>query len=188
MASVMQIKCSPLDPNYLIAQRDKFVCQFCGTHRDSEFALDDLTVVQIIPSKLGGSDASENKATACHSCAALKGQRMFFPCADYSTADADGWYQWRGKEFGNWSMLISPDGGTCCIQNKHYWFDILHCWRGEEEGWCWENQLAEKCWCPFPRTSDCSYGRCPTVDEIGLQKVLRLARSMVIRPTIKPRK
>lgn len=192
MASVMQIKCSPLDPNYLIAQRDKFVCQFCGTHRDSEFALDDLTVVQIIPSKLGGSDANENKATSCKSCAALKGQRMFFPNADYSTKDADGWHQWRGMQFGKWSMRISPDGGTCCIVNKHYWFDILHCWKGEEEGrehhWGWENQLEQRCWCEFPRTSDCSRGWCPAVDLIGLQRVLRAARSMVIRPTIQPRK
>ena len=191
MASVMQIKCSPLDPNYLIAQRDKFVCQFCGTHRDSEFALDDLTVVQIIPSKFGGSDANENKASACHSCAVLKGQRMFFPNADYSTKDADGWHQWRGMQFGKWSMRISPDGGTCVIENKFYWFDILSCWRGEEKGrehhWGWENQLEEKCWC-FPRTSDCSRGWCPAVDMIGLQRVLRVARSMVTRPTIQPRK
>lgn len=193
MASVMQIKCSPLDPNYLIAQRDKFVCQFCGTHRDSEFALDDLTVVQIIPSKFGGSDASENKATACLSCAALKGQRMFFPNADYSMKDADGWHQWRGMQFGKWSMRISPDGGTCCIVNKHYWFDIMDCWKGEcinePYPWGWERQLSQKCWCNrYSGDKDHDEGECDVVDANGLSMALAFARSMVIRPTIQPRK
>jgi hypothetical protein len=175
-AHAMQITCSPLDPNYLIAQRDKFVCQFCASHRmhDENEALDvrSLVVIDIIPKKLGGSDNLLNKVTACRQCAELKGERIFFPNVDYSSRDRDGWHLWKGKVFGKWSMQIRPDGEECCIVNKWYWFPIS---RAFED---WPRHMSEKCWC-----GQCSrFPKCPEVDIGGLLDALDVARRLLKPP------
>src|SRR3546814_2173885 len=48
--------------------RDRFRCQYCGSH-------DDLTFDHVIPRALGGRTTWENVATACAPCNLRKGGR-----------------------------------------------------------------------------------------------------------------
>lgn len=147
----MTIDITPLSRDYRVAMRDKFACQYCGHHKEETGSMDRLTVVHIIPKRLGGTDNDANKVTACVGCAEKKGDQPFYPGVDYSSKDGDGWHTWR--TFGRWSMRVDPDdGSTCCVVHDiYYWFDILHCWRGNEinepNPWGWERQISKKCWC-----------------------------------------
>ena len=48
--------------------RDRFCCQYCGTHKD-------LTFDHVVPRRLGGKTTWENVATACAPCNLKKGGR-----------------------------------------------------------------------------------------------------------------
>jgi hypothetical protein len=188
------MKCTPLDPDYLIAMRDGFCCTYCSQHKMpngdavSE-RLDDLVIVEIIPKKKGGSDSEENKTTACIECARIKGDRIAFPGVDYGTRDRDGWHDW--KRFGKWKMVVIEE--TCAIEhNRGYWFGADRCWEdgcNPSRPWTWEDQIEEKgCWCPFDTRSDCKGNTrekgwlCPSIDMDGLVKCLRVARSIYAKP------
>ena len=51
-----------------IFNRDKYECQYCGSH-------DDLEIDHIIPLSKGGTNEDDNLLTACHRCNSLKGDK-----------------------------------------------------------------------------------------------------------------
>jgi hypothetical protein len=191
------MKCTPLDPDYLIAMRDGFSCTYCSLHKIPDGgsvadSLDQLVIVQIVPKSKGGTSFDENRTTACIECARIKGDRIAFPGLDYSKKDSDGFYPW--KKHGKWSILVV--GEVCAIEHETgYWFgsEKIH-----DEGcdpqspYMIEDHIVRKnCWCLRYRGKDhkeCP-GRldrdgwlCESIDMAGLFGCLRELRSIYAKP------
>jgi HNH endonuclease len=56
----------PPQTRHRVRQRANFLCEYCHSSEEASTAL--FTLDHLIPQSLGGSDADENLALACHRC------------------------------------------------------------------------------------------------------------------------
>lgn len=145
---------------FAIFSRDKFSCLFCGAKPGSE----NLEVDHLYPVSLGGSDNSDNLATACRKCNRGKAISIAFPPSMIVGPDRDP--EWTiHKKWGEWAILFCSDAAVCEYMPYEYWIGFNRVWEME-----WFDHIDRKGW-DAPHSRD------------DLAKCLEYARKLVAKPS-----
>lgn len=106
----------PAFTRFNVFLRDRFACQYCGSHED-------LTFDHLIPRSRGGRTTWENVVTACSACNLLKGGRLARECQMHP----------RTRPFRPTVLQLQKNGRAFPPNHLHEsWHDFLY-WDSELE-------------------------------------------------------